>query len=81
MMDCKNCVVRNYGFCRIPETSRGISCPFRHELKGKQEMTEKEKQVVRDILADEDLKKQLYEMLSVIGQMEGVENHETGKTE
>lgn len=44
-------------------------------------MTEKEKQVVRDILADEDLKKQLYEMLSVIGQMEGVENHETGKTE
>jgi len=36
MIDCSECTVKNYGFCKILEAVREVSCPFRHEMKGKE---------------------------------------------
>jgi len=42
-------------------------------------MTKKEKEIIKEILSDEDLKQKLYEMLSCIGSMKGSELNESEK--
>ncbi len=43
MIDCSECTVKNYGFCKILEAVREVSCPFRHEMKGKYNCDEERK--------------------------------------
>ncbi len=42
-------------------------------------MTKKEKEIIKEILSDEDLKQKLYEMLSCIGNLTGGEKGESEK--